>query len=99
MAGSIGKMSRKTSGSEIERLVGLLARLPGLGSRSARKAALALLKRRSELLEPLAAALSDAAAKIVDCRNCGNLDTVTPCTICQDPRRDASRVDRLPRVR
>ena len=85
-------MSRKSSGSEIERLVGLLARLPGLGARSARKAALALLKRRAELLEPLAAALSDAAAKIVECGNCGNLDTVTPCTICQDPRRDASLI-------
>jgi len=85
-------MSRKSSGSEIERLVGLLARLPGLGSRSARKAALALLKRRAELLEPLAAALSDAAAKIVECGNCGNLDTVTPCTIGQDPRRDASLI-------
>ena len=85
-------MSRKSAGSEIERLVGLLARLPGLGSRSARKAALALLKRRSELLEPLAAALSDAAAKIVECGNCGNLDTVTPCTICQDARRDASLI-------
>jgi recombination protein RecR len=85
-------MSRKSAGSEIERLVGLLARLPGLGSRSARKAALALLKRRAELLEPLAAALSDAAAKIVECGNCGNLDTVTPCTICQDARRDASLI-------
>ena len=85
-------MSRKSAGSEIERLVGLLARLPGLGSRSARKAALALLKRRSDLLEPLAAALSDAAAKIVECGNCGNLDTLTPCTICQDPRRDASLI-------
>jgi recombination protein RecR len=85
-------MSRKSAGNEIERLVGLLARLPGLGSRSARKAALALLKRRSELLEPLAAALSATAAKIVECGNCGNLDTVTPCTICQDPRRDASLI-------
>ena len=66
-----------------------MARLPGLGHRSARKAALALLKRRADLLEPLAAALSDAAAKIVECHNCGNIDTVTPCTICQDPRRDA----------
>jgi len=85
-------MNRKSSGSEIERLVGLLARLPGLGSRSARKAALALLKRRTELLEPLAAALSAAAAKIVECRTCGNLDTISPCTICQDPRRDASLI-------
>jgi recombination protein RecR len=85
-------MMRKSSGTEIERLIGLLARLPGLGSRSARKAALALLKRRSDLLEPLAAALSDAAAKIVECQSCGNLDTVSPCTICQDPRRDASLI-------
>jgi len=85
-------MSRKSSGTEIERLIALLARLPGLGSRSARKAALALLKRRSDLLEPLAAALSDAAAKIVECPSCGNLDTLTPCTICQDPRRDASLI-------
>jgi recombination protein RecR len=85
-------MNRKSSGSEIERLVGLLARLPGLGSRSARKAALALLKRRTELLEPLAAALSAAAAKIVECRTCGNLDTISPCTICQDPRRDATLI-------
>jgi recombination protein RecR len=85
-------MNRKSSGSEIERLVGLLARLPGLGSRSARKAALALLKRRTELLEPLAAALSAAAAKIVECGTCGNLDTISPCTICQDPRRDASLI-------
>jgi recombination protein RecR len=85
-------MNRKSSSNEIERLVGLLARLPGLGSRSARKAALALLKRRAELLEPLAAALSAAAAKIVECRTCGNLDTISPCTICQDPRRDASLI-------
>ncbi len=81
-------MSRKSAGTEIERLIGLLARLPGLGHRSARKAALALLKRRADLLEPLAAALTDAAAKIVECSNCGNIDTVSPCTICQDPRRD-----------
>jgi recombination protein RecR len=85
-------MNRKSSGSEIERLVGLLARLPGLGSRSARKAALALLKRRSELLEPLAAAPSSAPPKNVECRTCGNLDTISPCTICQDLRRDATLI-------
>ena len=62
--------------------------MPGLGHRSARKAALALIKRRADLLEPLAAALNDAAAKIVECSDCGNLDTVTPCTICRDPARD-----------
>ena len=85
-------MNRKSSGSEIERLVGLLARLPGLGSRSARKAALALIKRREDLLQPLAAALSEAAQKIIACPSCGNIDTVSPCTICQDPRRDRSLI-------
>ena len=85
-------MSRKTAGPEIERLIQLLARLPGLGHRSARKAALALLKRRADLLEPLAAAMSDAAARIVACADCGNLDTISPCTICSDPRRDRSLI-------
>jgi recombination protein RecR len=85
-------MNRKMSGSEIERLVALLARLPGLGHRSARKAALALLKKRTELLEPLAAALADTAAKLVECRDCGNIDSVNPCTICQDPRRDRTLI-------
>ena len=85
-------MNRKMSGSEIERLIALLARLPGLGHRSARKAALTLLKKRSELLEPLAAALADTAAKIVECRDCGNIDSVDPCTICQDQRRDRTLI-------
>jgi recombination protein RecR len=85
-------MTRKAAGTEIERLIGLLARLPGLGHRSARKAALALIKRRADLLEPLAAALNDAAAKIVECSDCGNLDTVTPCTICRDPARDNTMI-------
>ncbi len=85
-------MTKKTAGTEIDRLIGLLARLPGLGHRSARKAALALIKRRADLLEPLAAALNDAAAKIVECPDCGNLDTVAPCTICRDPARDRTLV-------
>ena len=85
-------MNRKVAGPEIERLIQLLARLPGLGHRSARKAALALLKRRVDLLQPLAAALSVAAEKIVTCASCGNIDTVTPCTICQDPRRDQALI-------
>lgn len=80
------------AGPEIERLVQLLGRLPGLGYRSARKAALALLKRRDDLLVPLAAALDDAAAKLVECPVCGTIDTVTPCTICQDPRRDRTLI-------
>jgi recombination protein RecR len=85
-------MNRKTAGPEIEKLIALLARLPGLGHRSARKAALTLIKRRTDLLEPLAAALNEAAAKIVSCANCGNIDTQSPCTICQDPRRDQTLI-------
>lgn len=85
-------VARKVAGPEIERLIQLLARLPGLGSRSARKAALALVKRRTELLLPLADALAVAAAKLVTCRTCGNIDTSDPCTICSDPRRDGSLV-------
>ena len=81
-------MSKKIAGPEIERLIQCLGRLPGLGPRSARKAALALLKRRADLLEPLAAALADAADKLSICPSCGNIDSVTPCTICADPRRD-----------
>ncbi|MBV9548218.1 MAG: recombination protein RecR [Alphaproteobacteria bacterium] len=75
-------------GSEIERLIQLLAKLPGLGPRSARRAALALLKKRDTLMEPLAAALEGAARAIRDCEICGNLDTTSPCAICADPRRD-----------
>jgi recombination protein RecR len=75
-------------GSEIERLIQLLSKLPGLGPRSARRAALALLKKRDALLEPLADAMKSAAAAICDCEICGNLDTVTPCAICGDGRRD-----------
>ena len=85
-------MSKQSAGTEIERLIALLARLPGLGHRSARKAALTLIKRRTDLLEPLAAALNDAATKIVTCTSCGNIDTVSPCTICSDPRRDQTLI-------
>jgi recombination protein RecR len=77
-------------GSEIERLIQLLAKLPGLGPRSARRAALYLIKRRESLLEPLAAALGQAAANIRACSVCGNLDTKDPCAVCTDPRRDSS---------
>ena len=85
-------MSRKVAGTEIEQLIQLLARLPGLGHRSARKAALALIKRRAELLEPLASALSTVQARIVTCAVCGNIDTASPCAVCTDPRRDRSLV-------
>lgn len=83
-------MSKRIAGPEIERLIQLLARLPGLGPRSARKAALALLKRREELLVPLSAALATAVEAIVTCPTCGSLDTVAPCTVCRDERRDRS---------
>jgi recombination protein RecR len=76
--------------SEIERLIQLLAKLPGLGPRSARRAALVLLKKPDQLLEPLAQAMKDAAAAIRSCEICGNLDTTSPCAICRDPRRDPS---------
>ncbi len=76
------------AGPEIERLVQMLAKLPGLGPRSARRAVLHLLKKREALMEPLAEALAEAAGKIKACSECGNLDTSDPCAVCADPRRD-----------
>jgi recombination protein RecR len=76
--------------SEIERLIQYLAKLPGLGPRSARRAALHLVKRKEALLMPLAKALTDAGEKVRSCTHCGNLDTRDPCGICDDPRRDRS---------
>ncbi len=78
------------TGPEIERLIQLLGRLPGLGPRSARRAALHLLKKREALMQPLSAALADAARAIRPCSICGNLDTTDPCSICVDPKRDVS---------
>lgn len=75
-------------GAEIERLVALLAKLPGLGPRSARRVVLHLLERRETLLEPLVAALGQAAARVRPCAVCGNLDTEDPCAVCRDERRD-----------
>jgi recombination protein RecR len=83
-------MPRAVAGPEIERLIQLLARLPGLGPRSARRAALHLVRRRADLMEPLTAALDDALEKIVVCGTCGNIDTREPCTVCADPARDRS---------
>ncbi|MBV8534066.1 MAG: recombination protein RecR [Alphaproteobacteria bacterium] len=80
------------TGPEIERLIQLLAKLPGLGPRSARRAALDLLKRRDTVLKPLAAALTTAAETIVTCRICGNLDSVDPCSICADPKREGGSI-------
>lgn len=76
------------AGPEIERLIGLLARLPGMGPRSARRAALALLKKREQLLLPLADSLAETAEKVRSCSVCGAPDTRDPCSICSDPSRD-----------
>ncbi|QGM47726.1 recombination mediator RecR [Methylocystis heyeri] len=83
-------MAAPVAGPEIERLVQLLARLPGLGPRSARRAALHLIKKREELLGPLSEAMRVAHERIVTCSTCGNIDTSDPCTICRDVRRDRS---------
>jgi recombination protein RecR len=80
------------TGPEIERLIQLLGRLPGLGPRSARRVALHLLKKREVLMQPLSTALADAARAIRPCSRCGNLDTVDPCSICADARRDAGLI-------
>ncbi len=80
------------NGPEIERLIQLLGRLPGLGPRSARRVALHLLKKRETLMQPLSTALADAARAIRPCSTCGNLDTVEPCSICADPGRDSGLI-------
>jgi recombination protein RecR len=76
------------AGQEIDRLIQLLAKLPGLGPRSARRVALTLLKRRETLLEPLAQAMTNAAAALKHCSVCGNLHTTDPCALCRNPERD-----------
>ena len=78
------------TGPEIERLIQLLARVPGLGPRSARRAALQLIKKREQLLAPLADAMRVANERILTCTTCGNVDTIDPCTLCRDERRDAT---------
>jgi recombination protein RecR len=84
------RLMKRQSGPEIERLIQLFGKLPGLGPRSARRVILHLVKNREKLLAPLAAALVDAEDKIKVCSTCGNVDTVDPCLICSDPRRDQS---------
>ena len=73
---------------ELDRAMQFLAKLPGLGPRSARRAILHLMKRRESLMMPLAEALAEAARAVRPCSSCGNLDTIDPCTICADPRRE-----------
>ncbi len=85
-------MPDRVVGPEIERLIQLLARLPGYGPRSARRAALHLMRKREELLSPLADALRIAKERIVTCESCGSVDTRSPCSICGDNRRDAAQL-------
>ena len=81
-----------SAGPEIERLIALLAKLPGLGPRSARRSALALLKRKDQLMRPLAQAMAEAAERVGPCGVCGALDTSDPCATCADPSRDAGLI-------
>ncbi|MCB2107647.1 MAG: recombination protein RecR [Rhodobacteraceae bacterium] len=80
------------AGAEIEALIRQLAKLPGLGPRSARRIALALIKRRESMLDPLVRALTGAADTVKICSACGNYDSQDPCAICSDPRRDAKMI-------
>jgi recombination protein RecR len=79
-------------GPELERLILLLGKLPGLGPRSARRAALALLQKRDSVMRPLAEAMAAAADAIRPCSVCGNLDTTDPCGLCSDERRDRATI-------
>lgn len=80
------------SSNEIERLIQLLAKLPGLGPRSARRAALQMIKKKENLLLPLAEAMAEAAERVTTCTTCGNVDTVDPCTVCTSNKRDRSLI-------
>ena len=76
-----------TIGPELQRLIDLLAKMPGLGPRSAKRAALFLLKKRETVMEPLAFAMSDAAQRVKTCAQCGNWDSIDPCAVCIDRER------------
>lgn len=83
-------MAKRVTGPEIEKLIQLLAKVPGLGPRSARRAALHLVKKKDQLLGPLADAMVEAHRKVRICSYCGNVDTSDPCSVCTDARRDHS---------
>lgn len=85
-------MADSAAGPEIERLIALLAKLPGLGPRSARRAALQMIKKREALMIPLSEAMAEAAEKIKVCSNCGNIDAQNPCALCASGRRDSSLI-------
>ena len=79
-----------SSSREIDDLISLLAKLPGFGPRSARRAALQLIKKKETLLLPLASAMTNAADRVTTCTTCGNIDTVDPCAVCTSNKRDRS---------
>lgn len=81
-------MAKRITGPEIEKLIQLLAKVPGLGPRSARRAALHLVKKKDQLLGPLAKAMGEAHDRVCICSQCGNIDTSDPCAVCTDDRRD-----------
>ncbi|MBY7649116.1 MAG: recombination protein RecR [Candidatus Liberibacter europaeus] len=83
-------MKKQIAGIEIENLIRMLARIPGFGPRSARRAALHLVKKKDQILGPLAEAMTNIYDKVIVCSNCGNIDTVDPCVVCMDDRRDNS---------
>ncbi|WDI32848.1 recombination mediator RecR [Hyphococcus flavus] len=85
-------MPTASIGPELQRLIDLLAKMPGLGPRSAKRAALYLLKKREPVMRPLAFALEDAAQKVKACAVCGNWDSIDPCAVCADDERDASLI-------
>lgn len=85
-------MAKRVTGPEIEKLIQLLAKVPGLGPRSARRAALHLIKKRDALMTPLAGALQTAIERVQVCKVCSNIDTQNPCTICTDTRRDPTTI-------
>jgi recombination protein RecR len=80
------------AGGEVERLIALMARLPGLGPRSARRAVLTMIRRRTLLLEPIAGAIAEVAATARECAVCGNIATGETCAICADPRRATGEI-------
>lgn len=85
-------MVKRITGPEIERLIQLLAKVPGLGPRSARRAALHLIKKKDQIFIPLTSAMAEAVEAVTICSHCGNADTSDPCTICTDPQRDRSKI-------
>lgn len=84
--------NKRVAGPEIEKLIQLMAKVPGLGPRSARRAALHLIKKKDQLMTPLATAMADAVEKVQICSVCGNVDTQNPCSVCSDPRRDNTTI-------